>query len=62
MRETTIILQGEDIKLWTAMKAMQAVGVFNIKFGSATINFDGQGKVSNIEIKQNFRVQEISTS
>lgn len=61
MTGTNIIIQGEDIKLWAIMKAMDAVGVFDIRFGSATINFDGQGKVSNIEIKRNYRVQEFST-
>lgn len=61
MTGATILLEGKEIQMWTIMKAMDAIGVFDIKFGSATINFDGQGKVSNIEIKRNYRVQEFST-
>lgn len=51
----------EDIKLFTLMKALQAVGVFDVKFGRVTIDFDGTGKVSNVKIEKNFRVLELST-
>ena len=54
----TILLEQEDMKLWTMMNALKHLGVFDVKFGSVTINFDGQGKVSNVEIKRNYRVLE----
>lgn len=54
-----IILQNDDIKLWTMMKALQSVGAFDVHFGKVSIDFDGQGKISNVKIEKNFRVLEL---
>ena len=59
--ETTITLKGKDLKLWTLMKALESVGVFDVIYGKVSIDFDGQGKVSNVKIEKNFRVLELST-
>ena len=59
--ESKIILQPEDMKLWTLMKALQAVGVFDVRFGKVSIDFDGQGRISNVKIEKNFRVLDLST-
>jgi len=59
--ETTITLKDNDIKLWTLMKALETVGVFDVRFGKVSIDFDGQGKVSNVKIEKNFRVLELCT-
>lgn len=61
MPETNIILQGKQAKLWAMMLALDALGAFDVVFGSVTINFDGQGKISNVELKKNFKVTEFST-
>lgn len=55
---TTIILQGKDAKIWAVMKALDALGVFDITYGSVKIDFDGQGKISNVKVEKNFRVIE----
>jgi hypothetical protein len=54
--ETTIILQGNDAKLWTMMKALESLGILEIRYGSMTINFDGEGKISNIKKETNHKV------
>lgn len=59
---TTIILQGKDAKMWAMMKALDALGVFDVVYGSVKIDFDGQGKVSNVKVEKNFRVLDLSTS
>jgi len=58
---TTIILQGKEAKQWAMMKALEALGVFDVVYGSVKIDFDGVGKVSNVKIEKNFRVLELST-
>lgn len=57
---TTIILQGNDARMWAMMKVLDNLGAFEIKFGRLTVDFDGQGKVSNVKIEKNFR-PELST-
>lgn len=61
MLETTIILTGKTAKQWALMQTLEAMGVFDVKFGSVKIDFDGQGKVSNVKIERNYR-PELSTS
>lgn len=46
----------KELEMLAMMKALEAVGVFDIQYGSATIHFDGQGKISNVKIEKNFRV------
>jgi hypothetical protein len=58
---TTIILQGKEAKMWAMMKALEALGVFDVVYGSVKIDFDGQGKISNVKVEKNFRVVELST-
>lgn len=58
--QTTIIIQESEMKKWALMNALDTLGVFDVKFGSVTINFDGVGKVSNVEIKHNYRITELS--
>ncbi len=60
--QTTIILQGKEAKMWAMMKALEALGCFDIIYGSVTINFDGQGKISNIKKETNHKVIDLSTS
>jgi hypothetical protein len=59
--QTTIILQGKEAKMWAMMKALEALGVFDVVYGSVKIDFDGTGKISNVKIEKNFRVLELST-
>ncbi len=54
--ETTIILTGVQAKKWAMLNALDALGVFDIKFGSAKIDFDGVGRISNVKIEKNFRL------
>lgn len=54
--ETTIILQGKEAKMWTIMKALESLGVFDVTYGSVKIDFDGQGKISNVKVEKNYRV------
>lgn len=53
---TTIIIQTADMRKWTMMNALESVGFFNIVYGRATVDFDGEGKVSNIKIERNYRL------
>ena len=55
MLETKIILQGNEAKKWTMMNMLESVGFFNIQYGRCTIDFDGEGKVSNIKLERNYR-------
>jgi len=57
--DLTIVLQGEEARKWAMMKALDAVGFFDIVYGRATVDFDGQGKVSNVKIERNFRIIEV---
>ena len=59
--QTTIILQGKEAKMWAMMQALDALGAFDVKFGQVSINFDGQGKISNVKIEKNYRIVELST-
>lgn len=54
--QTTIILQGKEAKMWAVMQALEALGVFDIKYGSVYITFDGEGKISNIKKETNHKV------
>lgn len=54
--QTTIILQGKDAKMWATMKALDALEVFDIKYGSVKIDFDGNSRISNIKIEKNYRL------
>lgn len=59
--ETTIILQGKEAKMWAMMQALNALGAFDILYGKLSVDFDGQGKISNVKIEKNYRVMELST-
>ena len=56
MTATTIIIQPTDMRKWVMLNALDSVGFFDIVFGRATVDFDGQGKVSNIKIERNYRL------
>lgn len=60
--QTTIILQGNDAKKWAMMQALDALGAFDVVYGKVSIDFDGQGKISNVKVEKNFRVVNLSTS
>jgi len=53
---TTIILQGKEAKMWAMMKALEAMKVFDIRFGSFEVNLDGEGRISNVKVIQNYRL------
>lgn len=55
----SIILQGKEAKMWATMQALDAVGVFDVRYGKVSIDFDGQGKISNVKVEKNFRIMEI---
>lgn len=55
MNETTIILQGKVAKQWAMMQALDALGAFDVTYGKVSIDFDGQGKISNVKIEKNYR-------
>ena len=55
MSDTTIILQGKVAKQWAMMQALDTLGVFDVIYGSVKIDFDGQGKISNVKIEKNYR-------
>jgi hypothetical protein len=57
--QTTIILIGEDARIWALMQGLKQMGAFEIKYGKLTVDFDGQGKISNVKIEKNYR--ELST-
>ena len=57
--QTTIILQGKEAKMWAMMKALDALGVFDIKMGRATIDFDNDGKIGNIKLEHNYRLIDL---
>ncbi len=53
--ETKIILVGKEAKQWALMKALDALGVFDVTYGKVSIDFDGDGKISNVKIEKNYR-------
>jgi hypothetical protein len=55
MKDTTIILQGKTAKMWAMMNALDALGAFDVVYGKVSIDFDGQGKISNVKIEKNYR-------
>lgn len=62
MADTTIILEGKDAKMWAMMKALDALGAFDVSYGRVTIDFDGQSKISNVKVEKNYRLFELSTA
>jgi hypothetical protein len=53
-------MKNREVEMLAIMKALETVGVFDIQYGRATIDFDGQGKISNVKIEKNYRVIPIS--
>ncbi len=53
--QTTIILQGKEAKMWAMMQTLNALGAFDIVYGKLSIDFDGEGKISNVKIEKNYR-------
>jgi hypothetical protein len=53
-------MKNREEQILAMMNALDAVGVFDIQYGRATIDFDGQGKISNVKIEKNYRVIPIS--
>lgn len=49
-------MKNKEEQMLAIMKALDAVGVFDIQYGRATIDFDGQGKISNVKVEKNYRV------
>ena len=41
------------------MKALESFGVFDTVYGKVSIDFDGQGKISNVKIEKNYRIVDI---
>lgn len=60
MNETTLILIGEDARIWALMQALKQLGAWDIAYGKISIDFDGQKKISNVKIEKNYR--DLSTS
>ena len=58
----TIEIKDEDVKLWAMMMAFKEMGIFSVRYGRATLDFDGQGKVSNVKIEKNYRMVEFATA
>lgn len=58
--QTTIILIGEDARIWALMQGLKAMGAWDVKYGKVSIDFDGEGKISNVKIEKNYR--QLSTS
>lgn len=52
---TTIILIGEDARMWALMQALKQIGAFDIAYGKLTVDFDGEKKISNVKIEKNYR-------
>jgi hypothetical protein len=59
---TTIILQGNDARMWAMMQVLDKLGAFDVKFGKVSIDFDGQGKVSNVRIEKNYRPEILTVA
>jgi len=55
MNNTTIILTGKEAKMWAMMKALDVLGAFDVKYGKVSIDFDGEGKISNVKVEKNYR-------
>ncbi len=49
-------MKNREVEMLAIMKALETVGVFDIQYGRATIDFDGTGKISNVKVEKNFRV------
>jgi hypothetical protein len=60
--ETTIILTGKEAKQWAMMKVLDNMGAFDVKFGKISIDFDGQGRISNVKIEKNFRPELLTVA
>lgn len=60
MNETTIIIQGDDIRIYALMMALRDLGCFDIRYGKVEISFDGEKKVSNIQITTNHRSLDLT--
>lgn len=54
--DSIIITTSDDLKKYALMKVLDSVGVFNVKLGKVTIDFDQNGKIGNVKVEQNYRI------
>lgn len=46
-------------KQWLLMEFLNSVGVFDLKLGRVTIDFDKDGAIGNVKIEQNYKPQKV---
>ena len=56
---TIVISTDKDMQMWTMMKLLESLGVFDVKLGKVSIDFDGKGKIGNIKIEKNYRIPTV---
>lgn len=42
-------------KRWAFIKLLESLGVFNIRGGSVTVHFDGQGAIGSVDTHVHYR-------
>lgn len=53
---TIVISTQEELKKYAMMCLLDSLGVFDTKLGRVTIDFDKMGKIGNIKIEKNYRL------
>lgn len=61
MIRTVIMMDEEDVRIWSLMQALKQLDAFNIVYGKLIIDFDGQKKISNVKIEKNYRITDLIT-
>ena len=59
IQKTVVYMDERQAKQWLLMEFLNSVGVFDLKLGRVTIDFDKDGAIGNVKIEQNFEPQKV---
>lgn len=50
-----VYLDEKEAKMFTMMRFLESCGVFEVKLGRVTLDFDAVGKIGNVKVEYNFK-------
>jgi len=59
-QEIQLTLSQEQAKQWLMMEFLNSIGVFDLRLGRVTIDFDKEGAIGNVKIEKNYKPQVIN--
>lgn len=59
IQKTVVYMNEQQAKQWLMMEFLNSVGVFDLKLGRVTIDFDKDGAIGNVKIEKNYKPQKV---